>query len=68
METLFLGIGLCVVVGIFANSRGRSGFGWFFLSCVITPLLGGLLVLALRNRKLDGFESRPTRRQEPRLD
>lgn len=29
-----------VVVGVFASNRGRSGFGWFLLSALISPLLG----------------------------
>lgn len=29
-----------VAVGIFASNKGRSGFGWFVLSLVISPLLG----------------------------
>jgi hypothetical protein len=36
-----------IIVGIAANMRGRSGFGWFLLAVVISPLLAGLLVLAL---------------------
>src|SRR5262249_23584073 len=31
-----------------ANTRGRSGFGWFLLAAIISPLLAGLLLLALR--------------------
>jgi hypothetical protein len=50
MELGFLWIGLAVVVGVAANSRGRSGFGWFVLAVVISPLLAGLLVLALGRR------------------
>jgi rRNA maturation protein Nop10 len=39
---------LCaVVVAVIAASRGRSGFGWFLLACVISPLLAVILVLAL---------------------
>ena len=29
-----------VAVGFFANNRGRGGLGWFFLSLLISPLLG----------------------------
>jgi ribosomal protein L40E len=51
MEILVLLLGLAIVVGIFANSRGRSGWGWFFLSCIITPIVTGLLVVVLPNLK-----------------
>lgn len=40
-------LGASVVVGIIASSRGRSGFGWFILSLLISPLLAVILVLAL---------------------
>lgn len=40
-----------VIVGIIAGSRGRTGFGWFVLSLVFSPLLMGILVLALGNPK-----------------
>ncbi len=53
MEWLLVGIGLAIVVGVFAASRGRSGVGWAFLACLITPLIAGLLVAVLPNRKLE---------------
>jgi hypothetical protein len=36
---------LCVVIGAWAASRGRSAFGWFVLALVISPLLAALLLL-----------------------
>jgi hypothetical protein len=46
--TIFLfWIGFAVVVGVAANTRGRSGLGWFFLALLFSPLLAGLLLLAL---------------------
>lgn len=36
-----------VVVALIAAARGRSTFGWFALALVFTPLLMGVLVLAL---------------------
>lgn len=36
-----------VLVGIYADRRGRSGFGWFLLAVLISPLLAGLLCLVL---------------------
>jgi hypothetical protein len=44
----FFWLGGAVIVGVIANQRrNRSGIGWFFLSLLISPLLAGLLVLAL---------------------
>ena len=57
MEIFFFWFICAVVVGIIANSRGRSGFGWFLLSAVFSPLLMGILVLALGRPK--GQESGP---------
>ena len=48
---------LCVIVGVAANTRGRSGVGWFLLSfLLLSPLLGGLLLLALPRHDGEGFD------------
>ena len=47
MELVLIWLGLAVIVGVAANTRGRNGFGWFLLAVLISPLLAGLLVLAL---------------------
>jgi hypothetical protein len=47
MEILIGWVGLAFVVAIFAAKRERSGIGWFFLALLISPLLAGLLLLAL---------------------
>lgn len=47
MEYASVWLILAVIVGIAASRRGRSGLGWFALSVVISPLLAGLLMLAL---------------------
>ena len=35
-----------IAAGIYASNRGRSGFGWFLLSMMLSPLLG-LIFLAV---------------------
>ena len=48
METIvFFWIAFAIIVGVAANTRGRNGVGWFILAIVISPLIAGLLVLAL---------------------
>ncbi len=47
MIAILLAFGLAIVVGVAANTRGRSGFGWFLLSLIVTPIITGLLVIAL---------------------
>lgn len=44
-----------VLVGIIASSKGRSGFGYFLLSIVLSPLIGFLFVVAMP--KVDKDES-----------
>lgn len=46
---IFFWVMFAVVVGVFASSKGRSGFGWFVLSLVISPLLGFLFVAVMTN-------------------
>jgi hypothetical protein len=41
-------LGACALVGMYASSKGHSGFGMFLLSALISPLLG-LLIEAIRN-------------------
>lgn len=47
MELLGFWILSSIVVGVIANSRGRGTLTWFFVSLVISPLLGLILVLAM---------------------
>ena len=63
MEILFFWIVSAIIVGIVANSRGRSGIGWFFLSSLLlSPLLGLILVLCLTNLRKQKLET--TRHEE----
>jgi hypothetical protein len=47
---VYFWVGLCIAIGIFANRYGRSGFGWFVISMLVSPLLGFVFVLALGRR------------------
>ncbi len=40
MTVFFFWLLFSIAVGVMASNRGRSGFGWFLLSCLISPLLG----------------------------
>jgi hypothetical protein len=51
MTFILFWLAFCGIVGIAANSLGRSLLGWFFLSAIISPLLGGLLLFAVSLRK-----------------
>jgi uncharacterized protein (DUF983 family) len=50
MEFFFFWLLFAAIVGVAASSRGRSGFGWFLLSILISPLLGLILVLVIPNK------------------
>lgn len=39
---------LSVLVGLWASRKGRSGFGFFLLAVIISPLVAGLIVLIIR--------------------
>lgn len=50
MEALLLiWILLAMVVGGMADSRGRSPIGFFLLSALLSPLLGLIVLLVMRN-------------------
>src|SRR5262245_49133093 len=48
----FVWIAFCIIISVAANTRGRSPLGWFVLAVAISPLLGGLLLLALPKREV----------------
>ncbi len=45
MVTFILWIFFAALVGIYANKKGRSGIGYTFLSILISPVLGFIVVL-----------------------
>lgn len=55
---VFFWFALAIIVGIAANTRGRSGGGWFLAALIFSPLLAGLLLLALprKDNSTDGGE------------
>jgi hypothetical protein len=58
VELLLFWLIFAGAVGFIASQRGRSGFGWFLLSAVISPLIA-VLVLALipsRSRAVSSLE------------
>ena len=49
MEVILLWLLCAAGVAAIANSRGRSGFGYFLLSFFLTPVIGLILVLVTNN-------------------
>jgi zinc-ribbon domain len=56
-EVFFFWLGFSIVVGVAANARERSGVGWFLVAFLISPLLAGLIVLALPRRERQSREA-----------
>lgn len=54
MEVVIFWFAMSVVVAIIAGNKGRSTLGWFLLAIIISPLLAGILVLALGRAGVDG--------------
>lgn len=44
MEYAFFWFIFAVAVGFIASARGRSGFGWFILAMVISPVIAVIIV------------------------
>lgn len=59
MELIGFWFVCAIIVAIIASSRGRSGFGWFLLAMIFSPLLMGILVLCM-GRPSDSSEDKPT--------
>lgn len=51
MEIFVLWIALSVVAGVVAHNKGRSGVGLFFLSLVLSPLVGLIVAFAISSRQ-----------------
>ncbi len=63
MEIVLVWLLFAVGVGFLADSRGRSGFGFFLVSAVLSPILGLIIVLVIRNPK-DEEKKEALRREE----
>ena len=49
--TVIVWLVLCIFIGVGASKRGRSGFGWFMLSALLSPLVGGIGLLMCGNKE-----------------
>lgn len=68
MEIIFIWLLLAVGVGLLANSRGRSGIGFFLLSAILSPLLGLIVVLVMSNKIEDERKERLRREEEEKKE
>jgi hypothetical protein len=49
---------LCVLIGVWAQKRGRSFVQWSGLALLLSPLIAGIILVCLR--KLNGQEGIPS--------
>jgi uncharacterized membrane protein YhdT len=64
MPVLLIWAFLAVIVAIAAESRGRSSLAWFFVACIISPLIALILLMVMSNLRyelqLQKLAERPT--------
>ena len=58
MELFVAWVLLSIGVGVLAGTRGQSGFAFFFLSFFMSPIIGLIIVLIMRNRTEDEKKER----------
>jgi phosphotransferase system glucose/maltose/N-acetylglucosamine-specific IIC component len=46
-----------IAVGVLASNKGRSGFGWFLLSLIVSPVLGLIFCAVSKNLALTAVEN-----------
>ncbi len=47
---LIINITLCILIAVGAKNRGRSGAGFFFLSLFLSPIVGGVALLVVKDK------------------
>ncbi len=52
---------LAFVIGVAAERRGRSGFGWFLLALLLSPLIAGILLAVFPDKHLRALLEEPRR-------
>ncbi|MEP3351506.1 MAG: zinc ribbon domain-containing protein [Marinomonas sp.] len=55
MEIGLLWLFFCVIIGVVASKKGRSGIGYFLLSTILSPLVGIIVILVVgdNNQKVE---------------
>ncbi len=56
---IFLWIVLAIVVGFMAKGRGRNGFGWTMLACLISAPVAGIFLTTITKRSPPGGQPLP---------
>ncbi|CAN2185303.1 hypothetical protein MCEMZLE14_00392 [Candidatus Nanopelagicaceae bacterium] len=63
MELILFWLILSVLAGVYAGTKGRSGFGWFCFSFFLSPLIGfiALAIIPTRSKGTTLAVPNPTR-------
>lgn len=61
LVVLALWVILSALLGLWARTRGRSGLSWFLIGALVSPLIGAILLISLRDLALEG-SVRPRRK------
>ncbi len=48
---VFVWLVLSALIGVLADSHGRSGFGYFLLSMLLSPVIGLIITLIVGEKK-----------------
>lgn len=48
---IFFWLFLAIAVGFLASNYNRSGIGWFFIACIVSPLIAGIFLLIIGKNK-----------------
>lgn len=57
MEIFIVWLALAILCGVYASKLNRSGFGYFLLACVLSPLIGFIALLIFGNNDVKAEES-----------
>ena len=68
MEIFIPWLIFAMLVGALAASRGRSFFGFFLLSALLSPLVGLIVVLVIRNLDAEKRQAEENQRAEERKE
>lgn len=63
MELILLCASFGVLVGIYAQRRGRDGWAWFLLSLCVTPVLTFIIVGCLPDKNIQRLEQKARRQR-----
>lgn len=66
MEILLIWGVLAIAIGIWADSRGRNGFGYFVLALLLSPLLGMIILLIAGDKNKEKQEADERAAQQQR--